>query len=269
MTRRENAHQAAAWLLSHPVHVHAKARRKPQAVLARVAEYFAHAPAADPCYVGPLFRNAGLARSDARFVVEETGTAWPLLELADYVPADWRRPPAWRLRTGVGRNVDLFRSLCRAAGRAEATDDDIRMLATEINDGFGWPLPTSEVGSVVRSVLRYRERWKRDGWHAKSSLARQRARGRRSGGVRAGKAAERAQAAVRLKSEGKTVRNDCGSTRSSSSDRLPLPGGCRMNRHRISDLGAGLRRPGKGGGVVAVCLKALGSKCVQLNTFLT
>ena len=210
LTRATNGHEAAAWVLDVPVHTHATARRKPMDCLARVGEYFAAVSGADPGYTGLLFRNCGVARSDSRFIVEESGRTWPLLELLEWVPHGWRRPVRAKLQTAVGRNVDLFLSLCKAAGRESVTDAEIEALAWSVNMEFGHPLSDPEVEGVLRNIRKYRQRWAANGWHRPSFRRRQAARGARggraSGKVRASKAATAAQAALELRGEGLTHR---------------------------------------------------------------
>ena len=210
LTRAANGHEAAAWVLDVPVHTHPRARRRPMDCLARVSEYFAAVSGADPGYTGLLFRNAGVAKTDGAFIVEESGRTWPLLELLEWVPHGWRRPTRAKLRTGIGRNQDLFASSCRAAGRESVSDAELEALAWSVNMEFGHPLSDPEVEGVLRNVRKYRERWAARGWHSRAFLRRQAARGARggraSGKVRASKAVTSAQAALELRGEGLTYR---------------------------------------------------------------
>ena len=206
LTRATNGHEAAAWVLDVPVHTHATARRKPMECLARVGEYFAAVSGADPGYTGLLFRNAGVAKTDGAFIVEESGRTWPLLELLEWVPHGWRRPARAKLQTAVGRNVDIFLSLCKNAGRESVTDAELEAMAWTFNGEFGHPLNDPEVEGVLRNVRKYREQWAARGWHRPSFRRRQAARGKRSGKVRAAKAATAAQAALELRGEGLTYR---------------------------------------------------------------
>ncbi len=203
-------HEAAAWLLDSPVHRNETSRRKPQQLLARVSEYFASVLSADASYAGSLFRNVGVARNDPRFHVIESGRTYGLVELAEYIPRRWRRPRPSALRTPAGRNDYLFLALIRLAGREGGRASDIEIAAWTINREFVRPLPDAEVLKTVRSVLRYRERWERRGWHNERFILRQAARGRLSGKARARKAARAAQAALALRAEGLTQREIAG-----------------------------------------------------------
>ena len=239
LTRATNGHEAAAWVLDVPVHTHATARRKPMECLARVGEYFAAVSGADPGYTGLLFRNTGVAKTDGAFIVEESGRTWPLLELLEWVPHGWRRPARAKLQTAVGRNVDLFLSLCKAAGREAVTDGELEAMAWTFNGEFGHPLNDPEVEGVLRNVRKYRERWAANGWHRPSFRRRQAARGRRSGKVRASKAATAAQAALELRGEGLTHRAIAEALGAGvrTVKRYLAPEGA-TNQHQIDGLGS-------------------------------
>ena len=211
-----------------------------------MAEYFAAETQADPGYSGLLFRNAGLARSDPRFVVEERQRQWPLLELADWVRAGFRAPHRRKLRSAAGRNCVLFDLVLREAGRERATEEDLWALAWETNSAFDWPLAPSEVRGIVESVCRYQAEWRANGWHSDAFGKHQAARGRLSGKARARKAARAAQAAVEQRAGGCDRARDHGRSRGVPSDCLQIPGpGCPANQHRVERLN------GCGGDVVA------------------
>lgn len=175
MTRRENGHAAAAYVLSTPVHAHPRARPKPRQLLARVSEYLAASLHADPGYTATLFRNANIAERDPRFVVERTGRTWELGELADWIPKGWHAPRV-KLRTAIGRNVSLHRALLRVAGSERVSDAQVELYAWTANVGLEPPMHDAEVRDILASVMRRRELWRASGWHAKSFRARQAAR---------------------------------------------------------------------------------------------
>ena len=188
---------------------------------------------------GLLFRNTGVAKTDGAFIVEESGRTWPLLELLEWVPHGWRRPARAKLQTAVGRNVDLFLSLCKAAGREAVTDGELEAMAWTFNGEFGHPLNDPEVEGVLRNVRKYRERWAANGWHRPSFRRRQAARGRRSGKVRASKAATAAQAALELRGEGLTHRAIAEALGAGvrTVKRYLAPEGA-TNQHQIDGLGS-------------------------------
>lgn len=193
---RSAGHSQLAWLLAAPVHRYPEAGRRPLQLLARASEWFAEALDSDGGYTGTLFRNGPLHARRAGWVVEYGGPpgGWTLTELADWVPARWRRPGR-NLRTAEGRNCSLFLSLCRFAGGADGRRADLAGAAARMNARFPSPLPPREVGHVVAHVERYRAEWEARGWHRPSWIARQSNRGRR-GGLASG-AARRARTAER------------------------------------------------------------------------
>ena len=193
-------HSQVAWLLAAPVHRYPEAKRRPLELLARTSEWFAEALESDGGYTGTLFRNGPVHAERAGWVVEYNGPpgGWTLTELADWVPAGWRRPGR-NLRTAEGRNCSLFLSLCRFAGSAAGRRADLAGAAARMNAHFPAPLSAREVGHVVAHVERYRAGWEARGWHRPEWLARQAARGR-AGGLKGGPAsgaARRARTAER------------------------------------------------------------------------
>ena len=201
VTRHENGHSLAAWLLSAPVHRHPGARIRPLQVLTRTAEYIHQALGADAGYTGVLVRNAHVA--DDRFQVTWGPEGGYLLEeLTDYIPHGWRRPQL--AETAVGRNCDLFRGLMRWAG--SHPDGNLAWRADVLNATFAIPLPAAEVGDTVRSVERYRRQWSARGWHLPSWIAKQSARGRASGSARRKRTSERDADILRRCSIGEGIR---------------------------------------------------------------
>lgn len=168
------------WCLASPVAKHSAARRAPETYLARVAEYYRFAVTADPAFSG-LGRNP--AHADARTIWDATAP-YTLEGLSNVIPFNWRRPNI--AATGIGRNVDMFRAGMQWAGqernRGLPVLPALHAINAEIAAKHGKPpLPDSEIGSVARSVERYRQQWERAGWHKPEWLARQAARGRKGG----------------------------------------------------------------------------------------
>ena len=195
IVRKANGHAHVAWFLEAPVHRYPHASTKPLQWLARVGDYYASTLGADHGYTGVLFRNASLPRVGFlhRFGRRQ---GWSLPELSDYIPTGWRRP-AKRV-TGIGRNCDTFSACMAWAGREENRKRSVweaAMAANELNDPL---LSISELRGIVRSVEKYRAEWEARGWHRPEWIAKQAARGRRSGLERATRASERRGRALGL-----------------------------------------------------------------------
>ena len=176
-TRKASGHCHAAWMLRSPVHRGEAARRAPLQLFGRTAEFYRSALRADAGFVGVLAANPTHA---------DYATAWlrtdplELRALAAAVPHGWRMPAGPKLTTDPGRNCFLFRSLCSTGIRYD--DADLDVFAARLNDGLSHPLPAGELAGIVRSVMRYRARWRSQG-HQPAFLFRQAARGRRGGFV--------------------------------------------------------------------------------------
>ena len=93
-----------------------------------------------------------------------------------WIPKGWRVPRV--PTTAEGRNVDLFRALCKLA--LGGSDDGLLTWARTLNREFAVPLADAEVRGVAASVCRYRARWRVQG-HQQAWLFRQAARGRKGG----------------------------------------------------------------------------------------
>ena len=182
-TRTASGHSQVFYLLDRPVHRGEQARAKPLTYLARVSEYFRASLGADSGYTGVLSSNP---------VHGDYQTSYPrsdpyaLTALAAVIPKGWHVPrPA---TTVEGRNVELFRALCKRGLR-----DDERQLeawAHTYNEGFVCPLDAAEVRGILRSVYRYRDRWREQG-HQRAFLFRQGARGRKGGLARLARVSDR------------------------------------------------------------------------------
>ena len=96
---------------------------------------------------------------------------YTLDQLAGAIPKGWRVPRV--PTTAEGRNVDLFRALCKLA--LGGSDDGLLTWARTLNREFSVPLADAEVRGVWRSVCRYRARWRVQG-HQQGWLFRQAAR---------------------------------------------------------------------------------------------
>ena len=156
-TRKASGHAQAFWLLDRPVHRGEHARAKPLQYLGRIAEYFRASLGADAGYTGVLSSNP---------VHKDYTTSYPrdepyaLGDLAAAIPKNWRIPrPA---TTAEGRNVELFRALCQRGLRD--TDRQLEAFAYSYNDeGFIPPMDAAEVRGILKSVYRYRARWREQG----------------------------------------------------------------------------------------------------------
>ena len=182
-TRTASGHVQVFWLLDRPVHRGAHARAKPLTYLGRVAEYYRATLGADPGYTGVLSSNP---------VHNDYATSYPRVEpyalddLAMVIPKDWRIPrPA---TTAEGRNSELFNALCRRGLRD--TDREIESYANIYNDKFVPPMGVAELRGTIKSVHRYRVKWRAQG-HTQTWLWKQAARGRLSGVVRLANVADR------------------------------------------------------------------------------
>ena len=186
--RASSGHVQVFYLLDRPVHRGEHARAKPMTYLARVAEFYRATLGADTGYTGVLSSNP---------VHEDYQTSYPRMEpyglgdLARAIPRGWQLPrPA---TTTEGRNVELFRALCKLALRC--SDDGLLTWARSLNRAFAVSLADGEVHGIWRSVCRYRARWRAQG-HQQGWLWKQAARGRKGGAAsgvvrRAGSLTER------------------------------------------------------------------------------
>ena len=169
----------AAWALAVPVHRYPDARTAPLDLFARISEFYTLELRGDPGFGGVLAHNPESGLFEVRYT--HPG-GWSLEELADPIPAGWRRPSRQNLVSAAGRNVTLFRSLCGFAGRGLHTDGgrcfyEIDAEAERINNQFASPLGLNEVRDVLRHVYRYREQWWARG-HQPAFIERQRHRAR-------------------------------------------------------------------------------------------
>ena len=172
-TRTASGHTQVFYLLNRPVHRGEHARAQPLAYLGRIAEYYRATLGADSGYTGVLSSNPVHGAYETSYPRTEP---YALAPLASVIPKGWRVPrPA---TTAEGRNVELFRALCKRGLRD--TDRQIEAWAHTYNEGFVRPLDAAEVRGIIRSVGRYRARW-RDGGHTQTWLWKQAARAREGG----------------------------------------------------------------------------------------
>ena len=185
--RKASGHLHIGYFFGSPVHRGASARLKPLAFVARISEFYRAALGSDAGYRGVLAYNP--LHGDYSTTYPRTAP-YDLRELAAAIPRNWRVPKV--ALTAEGRNVSLFASLCRRGLRD--TDLELEALAHQMNGKLTVPLSQSELRGIVRSVQRYRARWRVRG-HQLSFLVRQskrgRAGGRRSGEVKRARIRER------------------------------------------------------------------------------
>ena len=151
VTRTGNGHSHAVYCLSTPVIRGANARIAPLKVLARISEYYAAKLDADARCTGVLSHNP-MARAHG----PEFETWWghvggySLADLGECIPTGWRRPKM--SQTAVGRNVDVFTSLCKWAGSPVNADVPVLPMAKlYCKTAHANPLPDSEVRSASPS----------------------------------------------------------------------------------------------------------------------
>ena len=183
VTRKSNGHAHCAWTLETPVHKYSTARLEPQRYLTTISEFYAETVAADRGFTGTLCHNPA-----PRFRQDEFTTTWgreepfSLSELANVIPFNWE-PPRVR-RTGVGRNSDLFEAGLKWAGRQANAGTAVLTALHITNQGLDPRLDDPELAAMARSIERYRARWAAHGWHSPRWIAKQAARGIKSGEAR-------------------------------------------------------------------------------------
>ena len=172
-TRAASGHSQIFYLLDRPVHRGEHARARPLQYLARVSEFYRASLGADSGFTGVLSSNP---------IHDDYLTSYPrtdpyaLVDLASVIPKGWRVPrPA---TTGEGRNCELFLVLCKRGLRD--TDLQLEAWAHAYNGQFSPALDTGELRGILKSVLRYRARWREQG-HQQAFLWRQASRGRKGG----------------------------------------------------------------------------------------
>ena len=179
--RRENDHAHIAWCLAQPVHRYPLAEIDPLEYLSWIAGYYTSALGADAGYNGVLAHNPAPRYRQGEFVTEwGSREPYSLDALGSVIPFGWS-PPAPTVGSGIGRNVDLYTSGMRWAGRKKHADLDVLPALIVANQQFDVPLPASEVASMAASIERSRRRWAARGWHQPAWIERQAERGRLGG----------------------------------------------------------------------------------------
>ena len=182
-TRTASGHAQVFYLLDRPVHRGDQARAKPLRYLARVSEYYRASLGADSGYRGVLSSNPIHGDYQTSYPRSDPYT---LTDLALVIPKGWRIPrPA---TTAEGRNSELFNALCRRGLRD--TDRELEAYANIYNDKFVPPMGVAELRGTIKSVHRYRVKWRAQG-HTQTWLWKQAARGRKSGEMRLANVADR------------------------------------------------------------------------------
>ena len=175
--RPANDHAHVVWTLANPVHRYPAAREHPLKYLASIAEYFAHSTGADIAYNGVLAHNPAPRYKSEYKTTWGPAAPYTLDHMASVIPFNWE-PPVVRL-TAIGRNVDLFETGMKWAGREANARTAILPALIVANQTFPHPLHISEVAGIAHSIERYRKSWSARGWHRPSWIARQAARGKK------------------------------------------------------------------------------------------
>ena len=177
--RKRSGHAHAVYTLHRPVLRAAEARPFPLAALGRCSEWLLQQLRADAGFAGVLVSNPVHADYDTRWLRTRPYT---LAELREYIPRNWRRPRV--PQTDAGRNAAVFQGLMRYAGSAEPSDADVAQYAEQLYADLDIVNPhaftRAELAGTLKSVLRYRARWRSNGWHRPGWLARQADLGRRN-----------------------------------------------------------------------------------------
>ena len=172
------------WCLAVPVAKHKAARPAPERQLARVSEYFHATLGADRGF-GGLGRNPTHSDADTEWGRE---APYGLDEMASVIPFGWKRPRV--SQTGIGRNVDLFCSGLRWAGKSVNAGQPVLSalysILPDVCEPYGRGLlPDCEIVGMARRIERYRAGWERGACHKAWWIEKQRAKGC-NGGIRSG-----------------------------------------------------------------------------------
>lgn len=207
--RKASGNCHVSWFLGSPVHRGEGAGWKPQYALARVAEFYRQRVEADPGYGGVLSLNPMHSGHRGAF-----RTWWgrrdpySLDELAEVIPFGWRVPTL--KRTGIGRNVDLFRAAMRESGKPRNWRKDVTALVVALNEVLEAPLDHAEVVGIARSVNRYQRENLATGQTQSKFAFIQSCRGKRSGKARRERVAERDASIVQAVAGGASMRKVAG-----------------------------------------------------------
>lgn len=198
-----NGHGHPSWCLSVPVHLNRESSMKPQRKIARISEWYREAAGADAGYAGVLSKNPYMGRGGRTYWGRRR--PYTLGELGELLPKGYRLAP--RPVTAIGRNVSLFQTLMKFAGRPTHREVPLMPAAESINAEFHEPLPGGEVRSSVKSVSGYRDVWIAEGRYYQHDSATQRARQAKGAAARRERNRDRDGRIVRLRDEGLTLRS--------------------------------------------------------------
>ena len=203
--RRASGNCHVSWFLGAPVHRGEGAGWKPQYALARVSEFFRQRVEADPDYTGVLTLNPMHTGHRGAF-----RTWWgrrdpySLDELAEVIPFGWRVPTL--KRTGIGRNVDLFRAAMRESGKPRNWGKDVTALVVALNEALEVPLDHAEALAIAGSVNRIQRKNLDSGETQRRFAFIQSCRGKRSGAARRKGTAQRDAEIVAAVERGESMR---------------------------------------------------------------
>lgn len=161
----DNGHAHLLYALQSPVPRTDAARAKPLMYLAATQEGMRRKLEADRGYSGHLCKNP----LSPRWRTQQWAQSYSLADLSDWIdlpsPAEMRKRVRNPDYAGLGRNCELFErlrpvsySLVRKywkGGGLESFTDALRLVADDLNAGFGVPLPMSEVKGIARSCARW------------------------------------------------------------------------------------------------------------------
>jgi Fe-S cluster biosynthesis and repair protein YggX len=190
----------------------------PLRYLAAIEHAYREALQADPGYAGFLVKTPN---HPAWKTCYGPLTGYTLAELAEYVPELPRHIPqraraAELTRQGFGRNVSIFRALGpdgklavgwlhrHATATFEEFQEAVRDYAQALNAAFAVPLPGNELRHIIKSVAKHT--WQRWAQARQVFVARQAARGQKSGKVRREARVEDREMARLLKAQGVSYR---------------------------------------------------------------
>ena len=205
-------HMQAAWFLGTPVHFNRNSSIKAMRFYNVVSSYLGEQLGSDPGCSGYLLQNPAYTHNRAEGKVVTLGPerlhGYELSDFTAFLPKDYKPSHARLLQYGLGRNCDLFFSLCRLFGCRKNWERSVQEEAERLNSLFENPLGMPEVLGIARSVVKYLARWKLKDrgldLKARSLYARDNAR-KRWAKTESKRLARREQAILRLEA-GESVR---------------------------------------------------------------
>lgn len=152
----QNEHRQSGWVLKTPVHRYRGSSIKAQNHMAQVVSRMTDAFGADKSYAGLLSRNPVYEHHTLN-----TGWCEPTIKGYSLKQLDLPHKRPVRIEDhGIGRHVTLFKELMAYAGKYANRDADLMLKALQINNQFDERLPINHVQSTVKSVARYRARFR-------------------------------------------------------------------------------------------------------------